>query len=157
MSCNRSASVRIFWETTFSGWTMLVRSTLSFIAWTVKLLSGLSAAPYSMVVHYSDDHRNMKRLLSFFFFDLIYFFRNGAWNSAPHWLRSGGCSFSYRHVFNFYWRERLVSGECLFSFPHFPRQKPLISFGFSFSHFSIFCAVDFSYAYFAPHLPQFSS
>ena len=34
--------VRIFWETTFPGWTMLVRSSLSFIAWTVKLLSGLS-------------------------------------------------------------------------------------------------------------------
>ena len=40
-------------------------------------------------------------------------------------------------------------------FPHFPRQKPLISFGFSFFHFPIFCAVDLSYTYFAPLLLSF--
>ena len=39
-------------------------------------------------------------------------------------------------------------------FPHFPRQSPLIFWLFLF-HFPILCAVDLSYAYFAPHLLSF--
>ena len=89
--------------------------------------------PYSMVVHYLDDYRNMKRLL----FLIYLFLSNGAWGSAPHWLRSGGCGSSQCHVFDFYWWEYLVSGECLFSFSRNFQGRNLwflLAFLFSFPH-----------------------
>ena len=94
--------------------------------------------PYSMVVHFLDDYRNMKRLLSLFLF-IYLFFSYGAWSSAPHWLRSGGCGSSQCHVFDFYWLECLVSGECLFSFPALSKAESFdfLAFPFSISPFSV--------------------
>ena len=111
--------------------------------------------PYSMVVHFLDDYRNMKRLLLSLF--LIYLFFSVM---ALGVLLRIDCVVA---------AVAPLSATCLISiggsasfpvsafsvFPHFPRQRPLISFGFSFFHFPILCAVDLSYAYFAPHLLSF--
>ena len=117
--------------------------------------SGVSAAPYSMVVHYLDDYRNMKSFVMTVHFLFIYFsvmalgilLRIDCVVAAVTPL-SATCLVSTGRSASF--------PVSVFSvFPHFPRQKPLISFGFSFFHFSIVCAVVLSYAYFAPQLLSF--
>ena len=136
---------------TFPVWTMLVRSSLPFIARTVKLLSGLSAAPYSMVVHYVDDYWNMKR----FIFDLFIFSV-----MALGVLVRIDCVVAAATPLN---ATCLISTGGSASFPVsvfsvFPAISKAKTFGFwlFFSHFPTFCAVDLLLCVFYSSPPQFS-
>ena len=139
MSCNGSArsgnECLCLWATTFSLRTVLLRSSITCIVWTIMILVERTSCPpipwssisWTIIGIWKDYY---------YYYYYYYHFSYGAWSSAPHWLHSGGCGSSQCHVFDFYWLECLVSGECLFSFPALSKAESFdfLAFPFPFPH-----------------------
>ena len=138
MSCNRSAKggneCSDLWETTFSSLDDFGK--IVFISYCMD--DYLFCRAYQLPpIPWSSITWTIIGMWKDCYFLIYLFFSNGAWGSAPHWLRSGGCGSSQCHVFDFYWWGYLVSGECLFSFSRNFQGRNLwflLAFLFSFPH-----------------------